>query len=102
VASRIDPSAVGTTIKKLKQHHEQRLVYAGRQTALSDLFRIEVCHEDRFFGKQNAFCMEMLRRLQLDNSRDTFLHGSRAKRLHRWNGSDYAFDRVVSTEIEAR
>jgi hypothetical protein len=56
-----------------------------------------------FFGKQNAFSLEMFRRLQLDHSRDEF---------SKWQPDEeapsteleviIAFDRVVSTEIEAQ
>ena len=56
-----------------------------------------------FFGKHNAFALEMFRRLQLDYSRDEF---------SKWQPGEeapsteleviIAFDRVVSTEIEAQ
>jgi lactate dehydrogenase-like 2-hydroxyacid dehydrogenase len=56
-----------------------------------------------FFGEQNAFALEMFRRLQLDHSRDEF---------SKWQPDEeapsteleviIAFDRVVSTEIEAQ
>jgi phosphoglycerate dehydrogenase-like enzyme len=56
-----------------------------------------------FFGKQNAFVLEMLRRLQLDHSRDDF---------STWQPGEeapsteleviIAFDKVASTEIEAQ
>ncbi|WP_353064500.1 NAD(P)-dependent oxidoreductase [Tunturibacter psychrotolerans] len=56
-----------------------------------------------FFGKQNAFALEMFRRLQLDHSRDEF---------SKWQPDEeapsteleviIAFDRVVSTEMEAQ
>jgi lactate dehydrogenase-like 2-hydroxyacid dehydrogenase len=56
-----------------------------------------------FFGKQNAFALEMLRRLQLDHSRDDFSAwqpGEEAPSMEL--EVIIAFDRIASTEIEAQ
>jgi phosphoglycerate dehydrogenase-like enzyme len=56
-----------------------------------------------FFGKQNAFALEMLRRLQLEHSHDDFStwqpgEGAPSTELE----VIFAFDRVESPEIEAQ
>ena len=56
-----------------------------------------------FFGKQNAFALEMLRRLQLEHSHDDFStwqpgEGAPSTALE----VIIAFDRVASAEIEAQ
>jgi phosphoglycerate dehydrogenase-like enzyme len=56
-----------------------------------------------FFGKQNAFALEMLRRLQLDHSRDDFSPWQPGEEAPSTELEVIiAFDRVASTEIEAQ
>jgi lactate dehydrogenase-like 2-hydroxyacid dehydrogenase len=56
-----------------------------------------------FFGKQNAFALEMLRRLQLDHSRDDFSPWQPGEKAPSTELEVIiAFDRVASTEIEAQ
>jgi hypothetical protein len=56
-----------------------------------------------FLGKQNAFALEMLRRLQLDHSRDDFSPWQPGEEAPSTELEVIiAFDRVASTEIEGQ
>src|ERR1700722_17709849 len=56
-----------------------------------------------FFGKQNAFALEMLRRLQSDHSRDDFSAWQPGEEAPSTDLEVIiAFDRVDSNEIEAQ
>jgi lactate dehydrogenase-like 2-hydroxyacid dehydrogenase len=56
-----------------------------------------------FFGKQNAFAMEMLRRLQLDQSRDDFSSWQPGEEAPSTDLEVIiAFDSVASKQIEAQ
>jgi phosphoglycerate dehydrogenase-like enzyme len=67
------------------------------------LHRNELIMKIGFFGKQNAFALEMLRRLQLDHSRDDFSPWEPGEEAPSTELEVIiAFDRVVSKEIEAQ